>query len=196
MSTARHALRTPAVEDSSTTFTTSPVVFTRDKKRVPPGVVECPTGRSGTLRPACEANSPAESGPAVSTLDARSDTEPGSPDLTKRGPGRPERGRSGEFTVLTSSHECRRMGLYSQPVHRRREGSPLADGEVEGRASVACDRESGLYFSRRGVCIRISDSTAPLRNDEDITVSLVVGFIPRLNSGTTTARSCNANRTQ
>ena len=139
---------------------------------------------------------PAESGPAVSTLDARSDTEPESPARTKRGPGRPERGRSGEFTVLTSSHECRRMGLYSQPVHRRREGSPLADGEVEGRASVACDRESGLYFSRRGVCIRISDSTAPLRNDEDITVSLVVGFIPRLNSGTTTARSCNANRTQ
>jgi hypothetical protein len=74
---------------------TSPAVFKRDKKRAPSVVVECPIGRSGTLRTTPKGKSPAESGTAVSTPDASSDAETGSPDLNKRGPGRPERGRSG-----------------------------------------------------------------------------------------------------
>ena len=71
------------------------MVFKRDKKRAPSVVVECPTGRSGTLLTSCKGKSPAESGTAVGLVPARSDTETGSPDLDKRGPGRPERGRSG-----------------------------------------------------------------------------------------------------
>ncbi|WP_158307766.1 hypothetical protein [Haloquadratum walsbyi] len=48
-----------------------------------------------TLRTACEGKSPAESGTAVSTSGTSSDMEAGSPVLTKRGAGSPERGRAG-----------------------------------------------------------------------------------------------------
>ncbi|WP_182013660.1 hypothetical protein [Haloquadratum walsbyi] len=70
-------------------------VFKRDKKRALSVVAECPSGRSETLRTACEGKSPAESGTAVSTSDTSSDTETGSPVLTKRGASSPERGRAG-----------------------------------------------------------------------------------------------------
>ena len=94
-------------------LTTSPPAFKRDKKRAPAVVAECPTGRSGTLRTAREGKPPAESvtvlrtegsdGPhensvlvdAVSTSDASSDTETGSPTRNKRGASSPERGRVG-----------------------------------------------------------------------------------------------------
>jgi hypothetical protein len=70
-------------------------LFKREKKRATSVVAECPIGRSGTLRTAREGEPPAESGAAVSTSDTSPDAEPGSPDLNKRGPSRPERGRSG-----------------------------------------------------------------------------------------------------
>jgi len=73
---------------------TLPTVFKRDKKRAPPVVAECPFGRSGTLRTACEGKSPAESGTTVPS-GARADTETGSPALNKRGASSPERGRAG-----------------------------------------------------------------------------------------------------
>ena len=76
-------------------LTTPSTVFKRDKKRAPSVVAECPAGRSGTLRTTCEGKPPAESGAAVSTPDASSDTETGSPTLNKRGASSPERGRVG-----------------------------------------------------------------------------------------------------
>jgi hypothetical protein len=69
-----------------------------DKKRAPSVVVKCPTGRSGTLRTTREGKSPVESGTAVPTPGASSDTEIGSPVLNKRGASSPERGRAGWFT--------------------------------------------------------------------------------------------------
>jgi len=81
-------------------FTTPPPAFKRDKKRAPLVVAECRDGRSGTLKTACEEKPPAESGPAVSTADASSDIETGSLDLNKRGPSKPERGRSGSSPVV------------------------------------------------------------------------------------------------
>ena len=76
-------------------LTTLPAVFKRDKKRAPSIVVECPFGRSGTLQTTCEGKPPAESGTAVSTVDASADVETGSPVLNKRGASSPERGRAG-----------------------------------------------------------------------------------------------------
>ena len=73
-------------------------VFKRNKKRALSIVAECPSGRSGTLRTACEGKSPAESGTAVSTSGTSSDAETRNPVLTKRGAGSPERGRAGQFT--------------------------------------------------------------------------------------------------
>jgi hypothetical protein len=83
------------VERGSMALTTSPTLFKRDKKRAVSVVAECPSGRSGTLRTACKGKPPAESGTAVSTSDASSDTETGSPTLNKRGASSPERGRVG-----------------------------------------------------------------------------------------------------
>ena len=51
--------------------------------------------RCGTLRTTCKRKSPAESGATVVAFPVSSDGEIGSPDLNKRGPSRPERGRSG-----------------------------------------------------------------------------------------------------
>jgi hypothetical protein len=76
-------------------LTTSPTVFERDKKRALSGVVECPSGRSGTLRTTREGKPPAESGTAVPTSGARADAEPGSPVLNKRGASSPERSKAG-----------------------------------------------------------------------------------------------------
>jgi len=94
-------------------LTTSPAVFKCEDKHAPSVVVECPPGRSGTLRTTREGKPPAESGTTVSTLDARSDIETGSrskdevfrdhenlrfsddPVLNKRGASSPERGRAG-----------------------------------------------------------------------------------------------------
>ncbi len=75
-------------------LTTLPAVFKRGNKRAPSGMAECPFGRSGTLRTTRNGKSPAESGTTVPTPGASFDTETGSPDLNKRGPGRPECGRS------------------------------------------------------------------------------------------------------
>jgi len=77
-----------------------PMVLNRDKKRALSVVAECPSGRSGTLRTACEGKSPAESGIPMPTSGINSDTETGSPVLNKRGAGSPERGRSGQFTLI------------------------------------------------------------------------------------------------
>jgi len=59
---------------------------------------------------------------AVSTPDANSDAETGTPDRNKREPGRPERGRSGEFTPCPLYEErlfC--MVVYQSPlVHSTR----------------------------------------------------------------------------
>ena len=76
-------------------LTTLLTVFKRDKKRALSVVAECPPGRSGTLRTTRKGKSPAESRAAVSTSDASSDTETGSPVLNKRGAGSPERSRAG-----------------------------------------------------------------------------------------------------
>jgi hypothetical protein len=93
-------LRAPTVESESTMLTTLLRVFKRDTKRALSGGAECPAGRNGTLRTAREGRSPAESGTAVPTSGARSDMETGTPVITKRGAGSPERGRAGEFTSL------------------------------------------------------------------------------------------------
>jgi hypothetical protein len=104
---------TPTVECGNKMPATLPAVFKRgskrrsrfvitrelalsddDKKRATAVVAECRIGRSGTLRTACNGKPPAESGAAVPTSGARSDTEPGSPDRNKRGASSPERGRS------------------------------------------------------------------------------------------------------
>lgn len=45
----------------------SPVVFERDRKRASSVMIECPTGRSGTLRTSPAGKSPVESGVSVST---------------------------------------------------------------------------------------------------------------------------------
>jgi hypothetical protein len=74
---------------------TNSTVFKRDKKRAPSVVTECPSSRSGALRTACEGKPPVESGAAVSTSDASSDRETGSPTLNKRGASSPERGMVG-----------------------------------------------------------------------------------------------------
>ncbi|ERG89187.1 MAG: hypothetical protein J07HX5_01340 [halophilic archaeon J07HX5] len=75
-------------------------LFKREKNRATSVVAECPIGRSGTLRTARggKGEPPAESGAAVVTSDTGPDAETGSPELNKRGPERPERGRLGEFT--------------------------------------------------------------------------------------------------
>ena len=83
------------VIEGSAMLTTLPAVFKRENKRAPSRVVECPFGRSGTLRTTREGKSPAESGIPVPTSGINSDTETGSPVLNKRGAGRPERGRAG-----------------------------------------------------------------------------------------------------
>jgi len=93
--TVWHGLTPLAVEHGNKTLTTRPTVFNRDTKRASAGVAECRIGRSGALRTAREGKPPAESGPTVPTSGTSSDAEPGSPDLYKRGPTRPKRGRSG-----------------------------------------------------------------------------------------------------
>ena len=90
---------TPVVGKRSAMLATPPAVFKRDKKRAPSVVAECPSGRSGTLRTTREGKSPMKSGTAVATPDASSDAESRSPDLNRRGSGRPERDRSGSFTL-------------------------------------------------------------------------------------------------
>ena len=74
---------------------TLPILFKRDKKRALSVVAECPFGRSGTVRTACEGNSPAESGIPVPTSGIHSDTETRNPVRNKPGAGSPERGMSG-----------------------------------------------------------------------------------------------------
>ena len=76
-------------------LTTLPTVFKCETKHAPSVVAECPTGRSGTLQTTRQGKPPAESGAAVATTDARSNTEPGSPTRNKRGANSPERGTVG-----------------------------------------------------------------------------------------------------
>ena len=61
-----------------TTFST---VFKRDKKRAPSIMVECPTGRSGSLQTPRKGKSPVEPRTAVPTEGVSSDAETGSPVL-------------------------------------------------------------------------------------------------------------------
>jgi len=63
----RHVLRHVyyPFEEGTTTLATRPTVFKRDTKRATAVVPECRSGRSGTLRTACEGKSPAESGTAT-----------------------------------------------------------------------------------------------------------------------------------
>ena len=59
---------------------------------------------------------------AVSTPDTSSDVETGTPDLNKREPGKPERGKSGEF-ILWVLYEVRLFSMVvyqSPPVHSTR----------------------------------------------------------------------------
>jgi len=88
-------LTAPSVEGGSPILTTSPTVFKRDKQRALLGVAECPFGTSGTLQTTREGKPPAESRAAVSTSDASSDTEPGSPVLNNCRASIPERRRAG-----------------------------------------------------------------------------------------------------
>ena len=110
--------------------------FKRNKKRAPPVVAECPTDRSGTLRTTREGKPPAESGAAVSTADASSDTETGSPDLNKRGPSRPERGRSGWFTER-------------RPRGRHRGGATRLTGIDTGKRAVRVGDNPGRARRRQ-----------------------------------------------
>ncbi len=90
----------PAVKRGEKILATLPASFKRDKKRASSVVAECRFGRCGTLQTVCKGKSPAESGTSVSTSDASFDTETGSSDLNKRGPGRPERDRPESFTNI------------------------------------------------------------------------------------------------
>jgi hypothetical protein len=73
---------------------TLPMMFKRDKKCALSVVAECPLGRRGTLRTACERNSPAESGIPVPTSGINPGTEVGNPVRNKPGSDSPKRGRS------------------------------------------------------------------------------------------------------
>jgi hypothetical protein len=87
---------------------TSPALFRRNKKRAPPGVLEYPIGRSGTLYTAQQGKPPVKSGTAVPTSGPSADTKVGTPASTEaRSAGV---GRGSSLATLVPDAEIPRNG--------------------------------------------------------------------------------------
>ena len=116
----------PTVSIDSMMLVTPPMVFKREKKRVPSVVAECPFSRRGTRRTTCDGMSPVASGIAVPTSAINSDTEPGGPVLTSEGRAAPSAVGQGSSRPAPLALLGRHIpaGGQSAGRHRRSDESP------------------------------------------------------------------------